>query len=173
MRHGIPWSADLFLVFWPRVFKALIWDAHQFSLSSFQSGPMFWVKIVSDFQFLKPLRSLIHLKSMGRSFCISATSDFFSASIIIMVRFDWYLLINTYACIALFCWIIAYVIIIFCNCFLGIEQTTIFWPCRLIGSKDPVVFKLKFCDAGEGCMSRFNHILPVSARLENQWLGLY
>ncbi|KAF6017950.1 RSG1 [Bugula neritina] len=44
----------------------------------------------------------------------------------------------------------------------GIEQTTIFWPCRLIGSKEPVVFKLKFCDAGEGCMTRFNHILPVS-----------
>ncbi|XP_067944322.1 ciliogenesis and planar polarity effector 2-like [Watersipora subatra] len=43
----------------------------------------------------------------------------------------------------------------------GIEQTTILWPCRLIGSKEPVIFKLKFCDAGEGCMARFNHILPT------------
>ena len=50
----------------------------------------------------------------------------------------------------------------------GIEQTTILWPCRLIGSKDPVVFKLKFCDAGEGCMARFNHILPVSALYQSR-----
>jgi len=40
------------------------------------------------------------------------------------------------------------------------------WPARLIGSKEPVIFRLKLCDAGETCMSRFNHILPVSLMLD-------
>ena len=42
---------------------------------------------------------------------------------------------------------------------------TIFWPALIAGSKEPVIFKLKFTDAGESCMSRFNHILPVSCLL--------
>ena len=90
VRHGIPWSADLFLIFWPRVFKILIKDAHQFSLSSFQNGPMFLVRMSFWVSMLEPLSSLAHLKSVGCSFCISAASDFLWEGWLVHINYDQY-----------------------------------------------------------------------------------
>mgnify|MGYP001798011965 CR=1 FL=1 len=71
---------------------------HQFSLSTFQSGPMFLVKISCWVSTLKPLSSLAHLKSVGCSFCISAASDFLWEGWLVHINYDqckvWLMLVD-------------------------------------------------------------------------------